>query len=487
MSGIPEPEQLWSGKAIDQGLRDHLQRLDDMFDDRGLEQLRSRHPNHPAVRDYDLLAALERGDAELRWPEESEAARAVGTLGLDFSSWAPTPPYVDFWSFLDGETRAWTVGALRKPDQFEDVMAELFVWGWLKSQRLDVHRVNEEGRSDIVVASGDESQCEVKRIHVGTAERRVAEVVKKANKQIKQSDPDGAGTLFLSLGRSPNRAAFDDRVPNDIEPYLEAARSAVKVHNSSVGRIVVMWDDVMILGDPPEPVLYAFRRRSAVIEHQAPRAAPTLSADVLNVGRTAVIGVRWHAGSDLGATRSPLRPVIEGDIAVTQLFREENEIPDGIRPQHAIEAFREPDARSHFDLGGIEAQLATRRITLGQAPYTLLLVASRALPDGEIQITAGFRLYRDEIDTIRLWEQPVAAFEALLERYALRLRLGEHIGLFIPAAIVEAGTGVEGENAPDVFLVHTFMRPLEDGRCEYAWTFGLDMGAYRSAARQHTS
>ena len=184
MGDVPEPEQLWRGQsAIERGVRNHRRQLEDMFGDSGLARLRRRYPDHPAVRHYDLLAALERGEAVVGWPNESEAATAVGTLGLDFSTWVPSPPYDDFWGFLDAETRSWTVGARRKPDQFEDVMAELFVWGWLRRRGLNARRANEEAASDIVVANGRDSRCEVKRVHLGTSTDRVGGVVARKSKQ----------------------------------------------------------------------------------------------------------------------------------------------------------------------------------------------------------------------------------------------------------------------------------------------------------------
>ena len=252
----------------------HLKQLGQMFGDEGLTRLRGRSPRHPAVALYEVLLAMEASRATARWPDEYEQVAAVATLGLDFSTWAPQPPYDDFWSFLDPETRDWTLGMLAQADQFEDAMAELFTWGWLRSEGFNARRVNDEGESDIVLDHDDPWRCEVKRIHVGTPAERVARVVTKANQQIKKSDPDSAGTLFISLARAPTRAAFDDRIPNDVEPYISAVNDALRRYHRSVAQVVVMWDDVMILGDRPDPVLYAFRRRSVAVEHQSPRRRP---------------------------------------------------------------------------------------------------------------------------------------------------------------------------------------------------------------------
>jgi hypothetical protein len=486
LAELPEPvEWLGGQEAVAQGIEAHLQRLVDMFDDAGLESLRRRFPRHPAVRHYDALVDLSNA---IQWPDEFESAAAVGTLGLDFSTWAPRPPYDDFWDFVDADARAWTVGELRKPDQFEDVMAELFTWGWLRSESFNGRRVNEEGQSDLVIdLDATAWRCEVKRIHVGTPVTRVAQVVAKANSQIKRTDPESAGTLFLSVARSGARAAFDDRIPNDVQPYVDAVREAIRAQNRSVAQVIVMWDDVMILGNPPEPVLYAFRRRSVVVEHPGPRVRSPIPSDALNVGRTATVWIRWtpsRAGAAApGAT--PLRPIEVGDIAVTELFRRENEVPDGIRARHAIEAYSEPDALARFDLDGVEIVLATRRIEFGDAPYTLLLLGTRGGPQPTLQLVAGFRLYLDA--ERNLWREPMAAFETLLERYGLQITLGSHSGRFIPAAVVDSSEAIRAEGCADGLYVNSHIRVLPNGRVEYAWVFALDTTAYREAARARRS
>jgi len=455
-----------------------------MFDDEGLGGLRRRFPDHPAVRHYDALVKLASADNRMAWPNEFDAMAAVCTLGLDYSTWAPRAPYDDFWSFLDAETRAWTLGQLRSPDQFEDAMAELFTWGWLRSEGFNARRVNEEGQSDVVVEDGGH-RCEVKQIHIGTADTRVARVLGRANRQIKRTDPESVGTLFLSIARTATRAAFDDRVPNDVEPHLAALRDALKVHYRSVAQVVVMWDDVMILGSPPDPVLYAFRRRSVVVEHPTPRANTSIPPHALNVGRTATSWVRWtRARPAAEAAEAPIRPFVAGDIEVTELFRRESEVADGIRARHAIEAFCEPDARAQFDIHGIEVFLATRRIKLGTTPYTLLLLGSRRAEQGAIQLALGFRLYDDQAGTVDLWLDPMAAFETLIERYGLTIRAGPQSARFIPAIRLNTDNVLVGEGEAESFVISAFVRPLEHDVVEYSWVFAIDTTAYRAAARE---
>ena len=90
------------------------------------------------------------------------------------------------------------------------------------------------------------------------------------------------------------------------------------------------------------------------------------------------------------------------------------------------------------------------------------------------------------VGPVELWRDPQAAVEALLERYALQVRVGQLVGRFVPAAVVDPGQGVTGEEVEELF-VSAFVRPLEDGRVQYAWVFALDMRSYRSSVRARRS
>jgi hypothetical protein len=484
---FPSPTSSFTGTGLilSEASR-QLKLLESMFEDPGLGSLRARSPAHPAVARFDLLAALLRGRV-VTWPNEHEAAEALARQVLDVSSWVGKRAPDDVWAPLDADTQRWTVEMLKDAGQFEDVMTELFTWGWLERDGFDAHRVNQEGESDIVIdQEAVRWRVEVKRIHMGTSSSRVADVLKKANRQIKKSDPERPGSVFIGIARSEMREALDDRIPNDVAPYIAAARAVLHPGQlRSIAQTTIMWDDVMSLGSYPDPVLYAFRRRSVVVKHPESRGTPPSWFSRLQLGHTATLWVRWSRAGQ-GATTPQLESVRSGDVVVTQQFRQENEFRDGIRVRHAVEAIREPDELQEFQLDGIEVFLVTRRVTLGASPYTLLITAMRRAGSNELEITGGYRLYRDDDEGIELWRDPLGAFQTLIRRYGLEVTIGSHAGWFIPAAVVEQGQGVKAAGANDV-AVGAFVKPLQGGLTEYRWVFALDRGAYRTAVRSHAS
>lgn len=343
-----------------------------------------------------------------------------------------------------------------------------------------------------------ETWAEVKHIHLlADNPKRVRKVIEKANKQIKNVHPevsDAVGIVFLSIARGVHRATLDDRIPSDIQPYLdEVERELCSGHSKSVAQAVVSWDDYLVLGEPPQSTLHAFRRRSKVLGHRSPRRAPTFSAERLEVGSTVELWIRWQRiiGTNEGAIDT--KPIRAGNTVVTQLFRDCNKFDGGIRAAHAFETLEDPDALMREDLGGLTVLLAMRRVALGRDPYTLLLIAHQK-DNGPIEVAEGYRLYDDFASQEDLAFYPRAAFEALLRSYGAPVRVGGQTGLFIPAAYVvgaltnDAVQVVEGlVPQGEFFHVSQIVRLTQEQHpgVEVRWAYAILMDRYRAGVRRH--
>jgi hypothetical protein len=172
-----------------------------------------------------------------------------------------------------------------------------------------------------------------------------------------------------------------------------------------------------------------------------------------------------------------------GNVTVTQLFRQECEMPGDVRSVHAIEALQRSDTAVKYQLGEMTVLLAIKRITLPAHPYTLLLIAASG--HGNTEIYLGFRLYDDVLAAAKGTE-PLDLFSAFLERYGVPVKVGSLEGLFIPRAVVnvppEGGQLVGGlaqQGEPQ--LVHAFVKILDTSprTAEVAWAFSILTGRYR--------
>lgn len=433
MSILTEPDELLKSTEV---LNDLRSRFELMFDDPNLRELRGRDPTHAAVEGFDAAGQLlSEGDNLLA--EHVDVQLLVSQQWMNMRTWGPQVSGDRFWGFLPDEaTRARTVSGLADSDQHQDTLAELFYWGWLEQQGLSAVRVEEEGVSDIVIRRGasDEVRVEVKRIRAGSDPLRVAEVIKKANKQIKKSDPQGGGVVFISLNVPMRRALPDEAAPNDVQRYVEAATRATRVNNSSVGKVVLSWDDFMTHGEWPELTTLAVRRRSVVVDHANPLVSSRLSSEEVDIGMTLVTAFMFSPSESMNQTPEHLLEVLRGVTdereGLGPCTVRMSEHPPGGRPRvmpfskkHVESAFRAPDAVAIHALVGKSA-VVTKRVTTHKNDFLLVVHAGWLEQEQVWLIDGGYRLYDDEIALDRLQLDANEAFATVLQRYATRYDVG---------------------------------------------------------------
>lgn len=139
---------------------------------------------------------------------------------------------------------------------------------------------------DLRVVVGERATwADVKRIHVGTNPSRIRKAIGKANSQIKRADTEGVGLALIHVDRCGARASLDDRVPSDVQPYVEEAERELSSNSSkSVAQVVLTWDDCFAISEPDQPCLYAVRRRSLALEYKPSRAELILPSTAWDVG-----------------------------------------------------------------------------------------------------------------------------------------------------------------------------------------------------------
>jgi len=183
----------------------------------------------------------------------------------------------------------------------------------------------------------------------------------------------------------------------------------------------------------------------------------------------------------------------ENRIIVTQQFRQESEQQDHIRAGHAIAALRDPNGIERFDLSDESASfsvvLATKRITAGRLPYTLLLFCTEREPR-ETEVALGFKIYDREEDESKIWLHPLDAFLTLLRRYGVPVQVGDETDLWIAKARIEISSKDKlvqariTDNRP--FIMSAIIK-LNNGYPRIAdvrWAFALDAGRYRTDLRR---
>ncbi len=456
--------------------------LEAMFDDPGLARLRRRHPNHPAVRRHQRL--LEGRNVSSDEDVERRGVQDLAQGMLDRLTWGQEPEARPFWASIVADPRQarQIERRISDPAQYDDTTLELFVWGALRYAGLAAELQERDGEPDSRLEDlRDTRWLEVKRIHLDTLPNRIHKVLLKANRQISKVSPDKAGTVYLFVETAGEAAVFDDALPSDVDRYVVEIRGILaSAHHKRVGQVVVGWDDFMVLGHFPEPVLYAVRRRAIVLDHANPVSRPSEADWPAVFGFSVTMWIRPSTPSVTPpcatATKSP---------GISQLFQDRNNWPGGIRASHARRVLASPDGRLAIPLpgGGMSVVLLTKRIDLADPAHLILLVGYE--PDGgELTVCDGFRLRASEAELEAWRHDPSSAFDALLRRFALPISIGPgpaqlfHLHWTGPAEPVLAV-----HEAPDPHVIAGFVKyspPLWHAD----WVYAIDDAAYRADNHQ---
>lgn len=477
--------------AIEPILKRECKLLGLLLNDPGLSSLRSKAPAHPAVKRLDKINGILTQTYKLQYPNEVDDVLEIGTAALDgMTIGSGASPETVLASIDDDEVLRQLRKRAADPEQFSDQMAAFNCWNLLRENGMNARLVEKEGFPDIELppAQASSSWIECKRIRLGSVAGRARKVIVKASSQIEAADPGGVGVVYIFIERPQQRVVFDDVLPGDVAAYVaEVERELGSGHSRNVATVVVGWDDYLTIGEPPQRTMYFLRRRSLSRSNNNSLRQLGLSDEALVLGRTVVLPISWAASTE---DHPPPAPIRIQNIAVTQLFRQECELPGYVRSVHAIEAMKHPDGIIKYDLGGITMVLATKWVAVASPPYLMLLISM--IKDADLaEIEFGFRLYPDG-DFIAKDASPDQAFMQMLARYGLPVTVGDQCGLFIVHAQVKAEGGaaklikVEQQSTGRVVL-STLMKTqgTSPPTVDIAWAFAIDAEGYAADVRKH--
>jgi hypothetical protein len=451
----------------------HVARLEAMFGRKGIQPLRRSCPDHPAVRQ---IAALKQFAATgvVAYGAELKELGEIATMQIDQRMWPLPASDDDPWSFLPSERlRSEMKRRLREPGSFGDTLAELYVWARLRDDGFDVSLTEHEGTADLEIRRQDAIVFgDVKRVRLGSSPATVGSALTKANRQVKRSaGEEAAGVAFISITRPTERAALDDRVPADVQVFLDELRGELAgSQNRSIAAAIVYWDDIVVVEREAE-MGYFFRRRATVIRHSNARGRLAIAADDLTPTAWFGVGVRWPLPDETHWADLPVpTPRARGSVVATPAFQQMNQRPIGVRAEHAIELFSNPDKMTMLP-GNVV--LATRDIA-ATPEFTLLGIAS--IREDKTQISMVFKLYG-----VPRKGDPESLLGIFLSRYGLPVRVGDSVASLHPAVPApNDGALVVIDNPPAEGFSHLVAEMGEAGPRTLHCVFGFDAGRYKA-------
>jgi len=264
---------------------------------------KTKKRNHPAYIRWDLCNRMIKQNGVVKFPEQRDELTQIGSIMLDsyILSQITGGDIKDLslrpLSYGDKAFQEKILSRVTDENQFEDIMVELYIGAWHLSNGHKVTPVEEEGLPDLRIEFPNVTYpafIECKHLRTRT-KRRVIDLVRKANNQIKKINGQCYGIMIVDA-TLPVAAGIvkDDRLPAQIQEISKVIRSALSGEkNRSIGTTLVVWDDNTILGQPPEKTLVTLRRRHIRINHNRPNTVVPRTLPLFN-GFNVDFFVSWY-------------------------------------------------------------------------------------------------------------------------------------------------------------------------------------------------
>jgi hypothetical protein len=199
----------------------------------------------------------------------------------------------------DAQVQRRIAAVLPDPERFPSLFTELACAAWHLSKGHGVTAYEDLAFPDFQrsIPNWDlPVLVDCKRVRKETRDCGFGKVIAKTNAQIKTPNIEcfGLAAIDVSEQIEPPKA-FSDAVPDRVRATEKLVETALSSGNRSVGGVLLIWDDAVVMGTPPQApsTLVAYRRRSRLVRHQNPLRPLPSSVDDLTVGSTAAYRVVW--------------------------------------------------------------------------------------------------------------------------------------------------------------------------------------------------
>lgn len=406
--------------------------------------LETKQKNHPAYLRWALCKKIIEQEGIIQFPEQEEKLPEIGRIVLDL--------YI-LVALTEGDIQRLKLGSLdlygdeaiqkkirsriTNPKQFEDLIVELYVGAWHKTKNHTIDPIEKEGYPDLRIEIPNINipvfiECK----HIWTVSKNnLQDAIKKANRQIKKGYKKVAEEIGVSsygaviLDVSAPLAAGqveNDNLSDKLQRIVDIVQSALSGEkNRSVGAAIIVWDDYMLMGNPPDSTLVAVRRRYKRISHKNPNL-PVPENLPLFEGYTTTYWLHW----------APRKLLIK-EYVFSELFKKECQDKSKISQTEVIKAIQESDKMESVIFNGQKELVFFSRFIPSERNFYMLVCAERELQS--LAIYGAFKIFADLYKEIHLLS-PIQLLARFADTYGLPVTIGDITSKFIFAHRIEVSS-----------------------------------------------
>lgn len=415
-------------------LRIQKQLLEDLFEEKTLRSLKSRHP---AAARWRLCSKIVSQGGIIKWSEQGHETPLLAEAILDAITFVTVSAgdvqqmqLFDLSGYGDSAVQAKLRSRINNPSQFKHLMVELSVAAWHQGIGHHITPFEKEGWPDIRAdAPGFEYPVflECKRVEV-LSNQRIAKHIQNANRQIKEVGTSAYGVAVLDVTGAigSKLAPISDEKPPEIVQLIDAAREAISgPKNRCISRVLLIWDESGIFGNPPERTSIFLRRNVASIDHDPLVGVIMIPPELpLFGGNTIELPFNFSK--------------IEIDTLQISDLMKECSSWFGFTTDELIDAFNRRDKWERISVASDAGYVLFARQTTfkGRPSYTIAL--GRQI-DHTLHLQFAIRIpfcLHNDVDLL----SPLEMLQVTIERYGLLVTIGGIRGRFVLRHSFEAET-----------------------------------------------
>ncbi|WP_144427492.1 hypothetical protein [Nostoc piscinale] len=252
-------------------------------------KLCKKEPNYPAVKRYKICEQIIAQEGIIKFPENRNIIPELTSILLDnyiFSKVSDGNPASfslgNFANYGDAKVRQQIASQLKKTNGFQSLMTELSFGAWFLSKKgFQITATEDEGLADFKIDIYNHPisiAVECKHIDTNTNDTRYQEVIKKANKQIKNwkthlSTEAIYGIVFIDVSNKFRYINSDfGKLLYSLKELTNKIQSIIRRDCSSVNGVLLICDSFQMSNEPGDTssTSFCFARSGIFIRHLNP-------------------------------------------------------------------------------------------------------------------------------------------------------------------------------------------------------------------------
>jgi hypothetical protein len=229
-----------------------------------------KNKTYPVYQRWAFYQKMISQNGFFKFPEQKTELPLFGQFLLD-TEYLKTIFANEYFDQLLEPARVKIAKYLAHPTQFDDIMLEISFAAWhlMENHRVEILEIDKYPDVKVNVPTLMlPIYAECKNVTTDN-DNSIKHKINDANGQLKSVSEAHYGIVVLNIAKSIERQrVYTDAYPERVDEIIKLVKQTLRgARNRSVGAAILIWDDFIQHGEPPQKMYVAYRRRFVRIDH----------------------------------------------------------------------------------------------------------------------------------------------------------------------------------------------------------------------------